>query len=171
MQHSKPAAGSAFPLPLSWPRAGGGRVEPASGDGWRLLVIYRGRHCGKCRQYLDGLQRLLPDFERAGICVMAVSADPLDKAQAQVSERGWTFPVGCELPLADMRRLGLYVSPPQPGKTDREFAEPALFAINPNGAIHVACIGNAPFARPDLREVLEGLKTAIEEHAPVHGTA
>jgi hypothetical protein len=70
-----------------------------------------------------------------------------------------------------MRDLGLYLSEPRsPPETDRPFAEPGLFAINPDGRLQIIDISNAPFARPDLTAILNGLKVVQERQSPVRGT-
>jgi hypothetical protein len=82
------------------------------------------------------------------------------------------FPVGYGLAITDMRRLGLYVSHPRsPQETDRPFAEPGLFVVNPQGEAQIVDISNAPFARPDLRAILAGLKFIQEKGYPIRGTA
>jgi len=154
----KLAAGAAFPA-IVVPRLGGGEIAPAAGAGWRLLVVYRGRHCPLCKIYLNTLDSLLDDFRATGVEVMAVSTDPEAKAAADVAEFGWRFP------------LGLYVSAPRsPEETDRPFAEPGLFLINPAGTIQVLDISNAPFARPDLAAILRGTKLIQARGFPAHGT-
>jgi peroxiredoxin len=165
----KLAAGA--PLPdLAWPRVGGGDVAPARGAGWRLLVVYRGKHCPLCKKYFKTLDGLLDQFAAAGIAVSAVSADPAEKAAADVAEQGWRFPVGYGMSLADMAALGLYVSAPRsPQETDRPFAEPGLFLVNPEGRVQIVDISNAPFARPDLAVILSGAKFVIEKGYPVRG--
>lgn len=167
---TKPAAGSSFPA-LAWPRVGGGEVAPAATDGWRLLVVYRGRHCPLCKRYLGALNGLLDEFAAANVSVMAVSGDPAEKAEADVADQGWRFPVGYGMSVAQMRELGLYISEPRsPQETDRPFPEPALFAINPDGRLQIVDISNAPFARPDLSGVLNGLKLIQERAYPIRGT-
>ena len=70
-----------------------------------------------------------------------------------------------------LRTLGLYISNPRtPPETDKQFSEPGLFVINPEGKAHVIDISNAPFARPDLAQVLNGIKFAREKKFPVRGT-
>lgn len=160
-------AGDSFP-DWSWPKVGGGELAPARVDGWRMLVIYRGKHCGLCRKYLAQLESMRPRYESARIALLALSADPLAKAQAQVSEGGLGFAVGCELQVEQMRELGLYVSPPEE-KAPRPFAEPAAFVLNPEGRVQVASISNAPFARPELQAMLEGIEAARKDQAPIHG--
>jgi len=115
---------------------------------------------------------MLDDFMTAGIAVMAVSADSLEKAQADVAEQGWRFPVGYGLTTDQMRQLGLYISEPRsPQETDRPFAEPGVFVINPEGKVQIVDISNAPFARPDLAGILQGLKFVREKQYPIRGTA
>ena len=153
---AKLAAGVAFPE-ITVSRLGGGDIAPAAVEGWRLLVVYRGRHCTLCKPYLGTLDLLLEEFAAAGVAVSAVSADPEEKAQADQAEFGWRFPLGYGLTVTQMRMLGLYVSSPRsPEETDRPFAEPGLFLINPQGQVQLIDISNAPFARPDLAGIARG---------------
>jgi peroxiredoxin len=164
-------AGAPFP-DLAWPLVEGGDLVPAGRKGWRMLVIYRGKHCGLCRKYLAELESLRGKFSGAGIDVFALSADPREKARAQVEEGGLGFPVAFGLREPEMRTLGLYVSPPQPDDgVTWPFAEPAVFVINPDSRVQVVNVANAPFSRPDLETMLEGIVDARKQHAPVHGTA
>ena len=164
-------AGSRFP-DLYWPAVGGGRVRPMADKGWRLLVVYRGRHCPICRQYLKTLNGMAAAFAEAGVTVYAVSADQADKATASAGEEGLTIPIGYDLRAHDMRTLSLYMSTPRSAEeTDRLFAEPAAFAINPAGEIHMVDISNAPFARPELGLVLAGLKHVMSKGFATRGTA
>ena len=167
---SKLAAGTAFP-DIRIPKLGGGDLSPAGMEGWRLLVVYRGRHCPLCKGYLKTLDELMDDFAAAVVAVMAVSADPADRAEADRAEHGWRFPVGHDLSEAQMHDLGLYVSDPRsPQETDRPFAEPGVFLINPEGRLQVVDISNAPFARPDLAGLLRGAKLIQERQYPIRGT-
>ena len=168
---SRIPAGSAFPA-LEWSQTDGGMLAPAGTEGWRLLVVYRGAHCPLCRKYLKTLESLQPAFADAGITVAALSADPGERAIKEAGEEGWTFPVGYDLTPDQMRTMGLYVSSPRsPEETDRDFAEPGLFVINPQGAIQIVDVSNAPFARPDLEGLLHGLKFVIAKDYPIRGTA
>lgn len=163
-------AGAVFP-DLAWPLVDGGELAPARRNGWRMLVVYRGKHCGMCRKYLARLQSMRAKFAGAGVEVLALSADPQQKARAQVEEGGLGFPVAYGLEEGQMRTLGLYVSPPQPDDgVSWPFAEPAVFVINAEGRVQVVSVSNAPFARPALEDMLEGVENARKEHAPVHGT-
>ena len=110
--------------------------------------------------------------KRTGVSVAAVSADTKEKAGADVAEHAWRFPVGYGLSIDQMRTLGLYISNPRsPQETDRPFAEPLpLSLINPAGDTQIIHISNAPFSRPDLQMILNGIKTIIEKSYPVRGT-
>ena len=166
----KLSAGASFPA-LSWPSADGGKVDMAATPGWRMLAVYRGKHCPLCKKYFKTLEGLADPLKDAGVSVLAVSADPTEKAEADVASEGWRFPVGYDLNLHQMRQLGLYISEPRsPQETDRPFAEPGLFVINPEGNVQIVDISNAPFARPDLAMILMGIKIIQDKNYPVRGT-
>jgi peroxiredoxin len=169
---TKIRAGDAMPS-FSLPKVGGGQVKVGDNHGgWQVVVVYRGRHCPICKRYLATLEGLKQGYAAAKADVVAISADPKEKAEADVREFGWSFPVGYGLTPEQMRKLGLYISSPRsPQETDRPFAEPGLFIVNPAGQIQIVDVSNAPFARPDLEAVLNGLKFVQEKGYPIRGTA
>jgi peroxiredoxin len=171
MQTEKMAAGAVFPS-LSWDTVAHGAMAPAQGTEWRLLIVYRGKHCPLCKAYLDELNGMLPAFATADISVMTLSADSQEQARTEVQECGWTFPVGYGLTVSQMRTLGLYISDPRsPQETDHQFAEPGVFVINPRGETQIIDISNAPFARPALPALLKGLQFVISKDYPIRGRA
>lgn len=170
MISQKVKAGSEMPR-LSLPRAGGGAVKVGDSAKWQLVVVYRGKHCPICRTYLKTLDGLLEQFNSADVEVIAISGDPKEKAESELNEEAWRFAVGYDLRPDQMRQLGLYISEPRsPQETDRPFAEPGLFVINPQGRIQVVDVSNAPFARPELGGLLKGLKFIQERQYPIRGT-
>lgn len=139
---------------------------------WQLIVVYRGKHCGRCKKYLNSLQTMLPAWNDAGIDVIAVSADSREKAQMDVAEFGWTFPVACELSESEMKKLGVYISDPiSPDEADGRFAEPAVFVLRPDGVVQIASLSNGPAARPELAELLDGMIFTIKNDRPARGMA
>lgn len=166
-------AGSPFP-PTQVAALGGGTVTlgvPRGGHDWQLVVVYRGLHCPLCKKYLARLQELESGFNAQGVDVVAVSGDPLTKAQAFAEEVALTVTVGHDLSVPQMRDLGLYVSDPRSAQeTDRPFPEPGLFVINDRGAIQIVDVSNAPFARPDLQSILNGITFIRGNDYPVRGT-
>ena len=138
---------------------------------WTMLFVYRGKHCPRCKRYLNKLNDALSSWTEV-MDVVVVSADTQEKAKADKEEFGWTFDLGYGLSEKQMRDLGLYVSEPlSEAETTGLFAEPGAFAIRPDGSLMLVDISNGPAARPDLEELLDGMKFNIDNDRPVRGTA
>ena len=167
----KPASGKPMPE-LSFPKLGGGTLKiGGASDSWTLFIVYRGKHCGRCKKYLGILEDMQDEWHDAGFEIVTVSADPETKAQADKEEYGWSFDIGYNLSEVQMHKLDLYISDPlTPDETDKRFAEPGIFCIRPDGTIQIAAISNGPSARPDLVELLDGMKFTIEHDKPARGT-
>jgi len=167
------SAGSTFPK-TDVAALGGGTLTLGAPRGeydWQLVVVYRGLHCPICKTYLAGLQELETTFNDLGVDVVTVSADPEEKAQAFADEKELTLAIGYDLSVAQMKTLGLYISDPRsPQETDRPFAEPGLFVINAEGTIQILDVSNAPFARPDLQGIANGIKFVRANDYPIRGT-
>jgi peroxiredoxin len=170
MAPQKLQAGSDMPR-ITLPKVGGGEVSTEAGEGWKMVVVYRGKHCPICKTYLKTLDGLLDDFKKIDTDVIAISGDPKDKAETEVQEENWRFDTGYGLSPDQMRTLGLYISEPRsPEETDRPFPEPGLFVINPEGKVHIVDVSNAPFARPDLNGLVKGLGFIQQKQYPIRGT-
>ncbi len=138
---------------------------------WTMLFVYRGKHCPRCKRFLNKLNDALPAWT-AVLDVVVVSADSEEKAAADKAEFGWEFDLCYGMTEAQMRSLGLYVSSPlSEAETTGLFAEPGAFAIRPNGTLMLVDISNGPAARPDLEELLDGMKFNIDNDRPERGTA
>ncbi len=167
---NKLTAGAAFPQ-ITVPALGGGSLTLGGSGGWQMIVVYRGKHCPLCRRYLGVLEGLKAAYGEQQIELKLVSADPQEKAAAAQAEWELTLPVGYDLSIAQMKQLGLYVSTPRsPAETDRPFAEPGVFVVNPAGQLQIVDIANAPFARPDLKGLLDGITFVRGKDYPVRGT-
>ena len=145
----------------------------SDGFEWQMLIVYRGKHCPICTRYLGELNDLLSQYHDLGVEVIAASADPLDKVQAHLGDLNLSYPVGYGLSIEQMRALGLYISQPRsPQETDAPFAEPGLFVVNAEGLLQVVDIANAPFARPPLANLVQGLGFIKnpENKYPIRGT-
>lgn len=171
MTPTKPDAGGMLPE-MTFPKLGGGSLSVGGvKERHTLFVVYRGKHCGRCKTYLTILDGMTSDWEEAGFDVVVVSADPEAKAQADLAEFGWGFDIGYDLSEAQMQALGVYISDPlSPDETDRRFAEPAVFCLRPDGVIQLVCLSNGPAARPELGELLDGMKFNIAHNRPARGT-
>ena len=168
----KPAAGAALPGFTATQLDGSPMSFDGSNGQWFLLVVYRGKHCGRCKKYLNKLESMQSDWHKAGFGILAVSADSVEKANADKNEFGWTFDMACKLSETDMTKLGLYISDPlSPDEADGRFAEPGIFCIRPDNTVQIAAISNGPSARPDLEELLDGMIFTIDNDKPARGTA
>jgi peroxiredoxin len=122
--------------------------------------------------YLGALNDMAADFAAKGVEIVALSADPVEKAETDKAEMAIDLAVAYNLDLDTMRSWGLFISAPRSDQeTDRPFAEPALFLLRPDGTIQIIDISNAPFVRPDLSYVLRGVSAAIDNGYPVRGTS
>lgn len=173
MTLSRMAAGEMFPE-ISLASA---KHEPVNLGGentegkWQMIVVYRGKHCPICARYLKGLEALIPEFDDQNIEVIAISGDGEGKAKDFVEENGLHFPVGYDLSIDQMQQMGLYISDPRSSKeTDRPFPEPGLFVVRPDGKLQITDISNAPFSRPDLKGILNGIKFVQANDYPIRGT-
>ncbi len=167
------APGKPFPA-LTLKRLGGGELtlgKPSGDCDWQMVVVYRGLHCPICKSFLKQVQELETRYRELGVELVAISGDPEDKAKSFVEETGIELPVGYGLSIEDMHRLGLYVSDPRsPQETDRPFAEPGHFVINHEGNLQIVEVANAPFVRPDLQRLADGIEFVREKDYPVRGT-
>lgn len=167
---NKPQSGGVL-TPMTLALVGGGEVTLGGEGRWQMIVVYRGKHCPLCKFYLAGLEELLPQAAEIDLQVVAISADPQEKAEADVKEMGVTMPVAYDLSLDQMRALGLYISEPRsPKEHDRPFPEPAVLVVRPDGRLQITEVSNAPFVRPDLKNVIGGLKFIQANDYPIRGT-
>ena len=149
---------------------GGGKWSMASEkpDKLALLAFYRGAFCPVCRVWLADLERLVREFEKRGVSVIALSCDPIEAAKKSLDDWGLkNLRVACELDPEDARKAGLYISQgrgPNPGSGQMEtkfFCEPGLLLVNPKNELYAAWIQSMPYARPHLAEVLTAVDNVI----------
>ena len=140
-------------------------------DRWTMLFVYRGKHCPRCKRFLNKLNAVLGDWTKE-MDVVVVSGDTKEKAEADMAEFGWGFDLCYDMTVDQMRALGLYVSEPlSEAETTSLFAEPGAFGIRPDGSMMLVDISNGPAARPDLEELLDGMIFNITNDRPVRGLA
>lgn len=144
---------------------------PENGHDWKLVVIYRGQHCPICTKYLNQLETVKASFSDAGIDIIAVSGDSKAQLESHLEKLDIDFPIAYGLTIEQMNTLGLYISEPRSEKeTDHPFSEPAVFVVNADGEIQIVDISNAPFSRPELVALANGLSFIRENNYPIRGT-
>jgi len=140
-----------------------------------IAVFYRGLHCPICSKYIHELAKLEGDFAEIGASVMCLSQDTRERAEQAVQD--WDLgdlTVGYGVSDGQARDWGLHRSAGR-GLTSigieepAEFSEPGLFIMRPDQTLYWAQISTMPFARPHFREILGGLKFALEKDYPARG--
>ena len=145
--------------------------KPSGGADWKMVVVYRGRHCPLCTKYLNKLEAYTTPLREIGIDLEAVSGDSRSQLESHLEKLEVSFPLYYGLTIEQMQQLGLYISYPRSDKeTDHPFAEPGLFVINAEGTVQVVDISNNPFVRPDLEQMYSGLHWIRSHDYPIRGT-
>lgn len=174
MKTQKLHAGAEFPALQAYDGENFIDISKPTGDAdWKLIVVYRGRHCPLCTKFLNNLAGFRQRLLDTGIDLGAVSADSAKQLDEHRERLDVNFPLYHGLSLEQMQDLGLYISIPRSEKeTDHNFPEPGMFVVNADGAVQVVDISNNPFARPDLEVFVSGLEwiRAPENNYPIRGT-
>ena len=132
-------------------------------DSFTMVVFYRGLHCPQCSRYIKGLADQLGAFEQRGVEVIAISTDARERAEQ--ARQQWELDgleIGYGLSLDQARAWGLYISNSR-GVTSvgieepKQFNEPGLFLVHPDGTLYWATVQSVPFARPQFDEVLKAI--------------
>ena len=166
------------PVPaLNIPLVGGGRyvLGATPAPTFDLVVFYRGLHCPICAKYLMELERLMPEFQKRDVQVVAVSSDNAERGQAMADKiKAEHLRMGYELSLQSARQWGLYISASR-GQTSigieepELFSEPGVFIVRPDGTIYYGSKQTMPFARPQLQDLVGAIDFAVAKDYPARG--
>lgn len=175
MYTNKLHAGSQFPDIRATLLSGESVVlaEPGNGADWKLVIVYRGRHCPLCTRYLNELEGHINDLKAIGVDTIAVSGDSRKQLESHLEKLDVDFPLAYGLTQEQMQQLGLYISVPRSEQeTDHNFSEPGLFVVNQDGNVQVVDISNNPFVRPNLESFVSGIKWIRDpnNNYPIRGT-
>lgn len=144
-----------------------------SGCDWQMIVVYRGRHCPICTQFLNHLAQSTHEFQEAKVDIIAVSGDSKAQLEENLQHLYINFPIAYGLTQLQMQVLGLYISKPRSKEeSDHNFAEPGLFIVNDEGILLAVDIGNNPFCRPNIETLLHGIQwiRQPDNNYPIRGT-
>lgn len=160
--------------PLEVDTVGGSRwnLEASKPQAFTMIVAYRGLHCPICKTYLGELEAKLPEFEKRGVEVIALSSDV--KERAAKAKADWNLPrlrVGHGLSIEDARAWNMYVSRAQKDGEPAEFNEPGLFLVKPDGTLFTAHVSSTPWARPTFDQVLKAIDFFVEKKPLARGEA
>lgn len=146
-----------------------------SPQNFTMVVFYRGLHCPICSKYIAELDKLSGDFADMGVSILVASGDSRERAEQ--TRQDWTLKnltIGHGVTTEQARDWGLHRSTGR-GLTSigieepSEFSEPGLFIVRADNTLYWAQISTMPFARPHFREVIGGLKFALEKDYPARG--
>lgn len=147
--------------------------KPSNGADWKMIIVYRGKHCPLCTKYLNNLEKHVQKLRELGVDLVAISADRKSQLVDHLESLQVSFPVYYDLSIEQMQQLGLYISIPRSEKeTDHPFAEPGLFIVNADGETQVIDISNGPFVRPELETLVSGISFIRnpDTYRPIRGT-
>jgi peroxiredoxin len=156
-------AGDAFPrLPISVIEGDGDRVltvPDAFGDGFGVVLFYRGAWCPYCLQQLRSFERARRQLDELGIAVVALSSEDRSTTAALTSDLGLTFPLGHSAdPVALAAQTGAFVS------TDETFLQSTGFVIDPHGRVAVSVYSSGSIGRLVSQDVV-GLVRRLRERS------
>lgn len=147
--------------------------KPAGEADWKMVVVYRGRHCPLCTKYLNALPAFRDRLAAIGVDLAVVSGDSKEQLERHLAKLTVNFPIYYGLTVEQMKSLGVYISHPRSEKeTDHPFAEPGVFVVNAENQVQVVDISNNPFVRPELEQLVSGLEWIRnpENNYPIRGT-
>ena len=175
MKPSKIEAGSQFPEIKAQSLDGESVAldQRTNGADWKMVVVYRGKHCPLCTKYLNQLETFKEELENINVDIVAVSGDSEAQLKEHLEKLGVSFRFLYGLTIEQMKELGVYISHPRSEQeTDHPFPEPGLFIVNDKGQVQVVDISNNPFVRPALNQLVSGLAWIKnpENNYPIRGT-
>ncbi len=136
-------------------RVGGGEMTiPQDLTGkWAVLLFYRGHWCPYCRQQLIDFQRNLEQLHEIGAEVVALSVDPIEKAQETVEKHNITFPVLYGLDAHEVaQKIGANIS------ENPLFLQATGFVLQPDGKIAVSVYSSAAIGRLVAADTINFIK-------------
>jgi len=155
----------------------GGRfvLGATPGEHFDIAVFYRGLHCPICAKYLLELERLVPEFGKRGVQVIALSSDNEERGKAMAEKvKASELKMAYGLSLQSARQWGLYISASR-GKTSIGieepplFSEPGVFIVRSDGTLYYGAVQTMPFARPQFQDLLGAIDFAIANDYPARG--
>ena len=150
-------------------------IKTDKAEKFTMVVFYRGLHCPICLKYLTALGGMLPEFEKRGVKVVALSSDVQERAQGMADKVNIPgLRIGYDLSLKSAKEWGLYISTSR-GKTSvgveepALFSEPGIFIVKPDGTLYFAATQTMPFARPHFDDLMGAIDFAIANDYPARG--
>lgn len=147
-------------------------LNRAVGEKPTVLVFYRGGWCPYCTRQLSGLQDALPELEKLGYQVIAVSTDAPDKLGQSAEKGKLAYTLLSDADLAVARQFGIAYKAPEgywkmlPATTggkdvDLLLPVPSVFILDKKGAIQFEYI-NPDFTKRLSSELLKAAAGSVK---------
>jgi peroxiredoxin len=126
------------------------KLPEGIGEGYGVVLIYRGHWWPFCNQQLADFQGLDQEFKSEQIKVIAASVDPIEKAREMVEKIGITYSVGYGMIAEEVSRMtGAYY------EKEKKYLHATGFLLHPEKTIVVACYSTGPIGRFVAKDVLK----------------
>jgi peroxiredoxin len=112
-----------------------------------LVVFYMGGWCPHCSKQLGDLNDAQKQFADRNVKIIAISADPIEDAAAMSRKLTLGFELYSDPELAVITKWGVE-------DFGKHIARPAVFIVEPGGAISFRKVGSKPEDRPTVDQLL-----------------
>jgi len=143
-------------------------------QGPTVISFYRGQWCPYCNLELRALQQALPEIQRQGATLLAISPQTPDNSLSTVEKEELSFEVLCDVGNRVAREFGLVFQlpaeirsiyegfgidlPAHNGDETFELPVPATYVVAPDGTIASAFVNADYTQRLDPAEMIAALK-------------
>ena len=129
------------------------KLPEGTGEGYGVVLFYRGYWWPFCTQQLADFQSLVKEFEAEQISIIAGSVDSAEKASETVEKNGITFPIAYGMNAEEASRItGAYYD------KDRQYIHATGFLIRPDNAIETVCYSSGTIGRFGAQSLLNLVK-------------
>ncbi len=115
-----------------------------------LVVFYMGGWCPHCAKQLGDLNNAQKQFTDRNVRIIAISADSTEDAAAMSAKLTLGFPLYSDPELAVIAKWGVE-------DFGKHIARPAVFIVEPGGAISYRKVGSKAEDRPSVDQLLAAL--------------
>ncbi len=149
------------------PNIKGEKVSLSSQKGkWIILVFYRGSWCPMCNIQMANFARDYPEFQEVNAESIVISTDTTEKAVKTQKKSHSLFPILLDEKGKVARLYGVLVEKREwkdmpalmYGKKAGTYAMPAVFIVDPQGALRYSYVGRSYTDRPSNKDLLKTLK-------------
>ena len=126
------------------------KLPAGTGEGYAVILLYRGYWWPFCSQQLADFQSSLKELDAEGIKVIAGSVDPIEKTKEYADKLGITYTMAYGMDAEAVSDLtGAFY------EKEKKFIQPTGFLLRPDKTIEVAVYCSCPVGRFVAQDVLK----------------